>query len=38
MSGKEAVHEGFGLTFHALGFGRPEACRPLARVRVRVAA
>jgi len=35
VSGRQAVHEGFGQTFQSLSFGRPQPQRPPARVRVR---
>jgi DNA modification methylase len=38
ISGQEAVHEKFGLTFRAMSFGRSETTLPPARVRVRKAA
>jgi DNA modification methylase len=34
-TGKEAIHEGHGVSFQTLTFGRPEAHLPPARVRVR---
>ena len=36
MSGKEAVHDGLGLTYRTLSFDRPEPVLPPARTRVRV--